>query len=312
MSEQDLHPDDELVSAYLDGEATEAEALRVEREPELQARLATFHAISEEMAAVDRPPAQDDLVAAAVAAARAAPAPDAPTDDGPTAAGPEAEVIPLARRPRVQLTAVVSIAAAIALLVLVGGALAERWREDADREQYAQVGAAVGAADSVADGSAGDEASPDRTPEAPVESSAGATEENMTSSPTTAPGGFGGDGLELEAVELGSFGTREEAQTAVTAAVDEVLASPDATGDRSGAGLDSMAALMDQACLAGIVDGDDELAALVYTATFALPEGRHQVFLFALVPGGAANGTHRLYEVSLAGCDVISEATISP
>lgn len=84
--------DDELVSAYLDGEATAAEAARVESDPELAARVETFAEVSARMDEVPAPPSAlvDDHVATALAA----------FDAGTTASGSDedeaGDVVPLA------------------------------------------------------------------------------------------------------------------------------------------------------------------------------------------------------------------------
>ena len=64
-----FHPDDELISAYLDGEVTEAEKARVESSPELMARVDRF-AEASALASMDVPPlspsAVDELIAHAL------------------------------------------------------------------------------------------------------------------------------------------------------------------------------------------------------------------------------------------------------
>ena len=65
-------PDDELVSAVLDGEATPAERARVEADPVLRARLDEFAAVRDQVAAPVAPrseAARDAAIAAAVAEA---------------------------------------------------------------------------------------------------------------------------------------------------------------------------------------------------------------------------------------------------
>lgn len=63
------HPDDELVSAYLDGEATADEVARVESEPALAARVAELERVRARLAAPDPPAgALDSHVSAALAA----------------------------------------------------------------------------------------------------------------------------------------------------------------------------------------------------------------------------------------------------
>jgi negative regulator of sigma E activity len=70
MSEYDPRPDDELVSALLDGEATPEEEARVTSDPELAARLAEFRAVAEAVGApvpVAQQAARDAAIARAIA-----------------------------------------------------------------------------------------------------------------------------------------------------------------------------------------------------------------------------------------------------
>lgn len=66
----DALPDDELVSRVLDGDASAADVARVEQDPVLAARLATFRRLSERVADVPEPPAGllDSQVSAALGA----------------------------------------------------------------------------------------------------------------------------------------------------------------------------------------------------------------------------------------------------
>ncbi len=64
-----LDPLDELVSAYLDGEATPAERARVEADAELQARVASFTRIGEALRDVDIDPVERESALAAALAA---------------------------------------------------------------------------------------------------------------------------------------------------------------------------------------------------------------------------------------------------
>lgn len=105
---------DELVSAYLDGEATEAERARVEADPELRARVETFRAIS---SAVATPPLMPDAAAreAAIAAALGASA----TSSKVTSLAPVQERRSRFAGPR----AAVLSAAAVILVLFLGGAI---------------------------------------------------------------------------------------------------------------------------------------------------------------------------------------------
>jgi hypothetical protein len=125
MTDPDLFSDDELVSAYLDGEATPDERARVENDPRLQRRLGELRAVSR---AVGTPhffpesPRRDEIIARAVAATAPAAAPG----------GLVVDLVAARRRRRV----VVALSAAAAvLLVLIAAPLA--LREDRGDQQTA-------------------------------------------------------------------------------------------------------------------------------------------------------------------------------
>jgi hypothetical protein len=117
----DVHPtsDDELVSAYLDGEATPAERAEVEGRPDLVARVTQLGATAARVAATDPP--DPDRRAAAIGAALAAfddqaSATGRPGDDG--VVGLDAH-----RRRRAGRLAWLGAAAAVVLVVVVGAAV---------------------------------------------------------------------------------------------------------------------------------------------------------------------------------------------
>jgi hypothetical protein len=103
------HSRDELVSAYLDGEATAEEQARVEADPELQARVAEFAATRDAVGA-DVPIVSDatrDAVLARVLGTVIAPT----------------NVVPLRRR-RPEPAKVLGVAAAAIAVAFLGGAIA--------------------------------------------------------------------------------------------------------------------------------------------------------------------------------------------
>jgi hypothetical protein len=103
------HSRDELVSAYLDGEATAEEQARIEADPELQARVAEFAATSDAVRA-DVPTVSDatrDAVLARVLGTVIAPT----------------NVVPLRRRRPAPAT-VLGVAAAAIAVAFLGGAIA--------------------------------------------------------------------------------------------------------------------------------------------------------------------------------------------
>jgi hypothetical protein len=146
MTDPSTH-DDELVSAVLDGEATEAERARVTADPVLAARLAEFETVARQVGgpvdAVDDA-ARERMIAAAVRTATM------PADDDVVAIDPAR-----ARRRRGPSRPVlVAAAAVVGLLALAGGLLAVGDGDD-DADQVAVAG---GEADSE---TAGDIAMPD-------------------------------------------------------------------------------------------------------------------------------------------------------
>ena len=76
MSIEDFTPDDEIVSAYLDGEATAEEIARVQASPELLARVEAFRSTGLAVGAPVAPPppeVREAAIAAALAASQTAP-----------------------------------------------------------------------------------------------------------------------------------------------------------------------------------------------------------------------------------------------
>jgi hypothetical protein len=312
MSEFDPHPDDEVVSAYLDGEATAEEVQRVENDPILLKRLEDLRLVTRAVAGpagVTDPTSRDRAVAHAIAAARA-------SDEEELLA---ANVVSLrAERHRRRRTAVVAAAAAGLLLLLALPLVGRLTGSGDDATQTAAVDAPesdrVGSPDD-----ADDEAPLD---EVPLDDRSGAEEESFAvdaeggAEPDPSTGGAAPDVPADESAEpsgiphLGSFASRRAAQPAVTAAVDTALGASRLGTDR---GIDPEA-LFDaasQLCLDDLTTADEEAGALLYTATLDLPSGPRQLFLFELAPTGSANGTHRLYEVDRSSCAVVSDQTLS-
>lgn len=103
-----FRPDDELVSAVLDGEATADDRARVAADPALSARLAEFTSVADALTAPVAPPtaaARDAAIAAAVAEVRR----------------PEKVVVAL--RPRRSRGSFLAVAAAVLVLLLFAGFL---------------------------------------------------------------------------------------------------------------------------------------------------------------------------------------------
>ena len=146
--------DDELVTAVLDGEATDDEVARVRRDPALAARLAELEAVADAVATPVAPlddAVVDDLVARALAVADA----DRPGDDEVPAGAtdpadrPGAVVDLAARRRRTTWL----VAAAVAVIALVGIPLALA-ADDEPTPQFAAVGSAVAGGGAATDAAA--------------------------------------------------------------------------------------------------------------------------------------------------------------
>lgn len=139
MSDERLH-EDELVSAYLDGEATPAEIAEVEASDALLARVEEFRAVRDALAEpiVPLPAVQrDDLIGAALGVA-----------DAEDAARPEARVVPLQRPQRLLLA---MAAAVIVLAAVVGtGLIASRGGDDYDETAASTAASADEAAAGMA------------------------------------------------------------------------------------------------------------------------------------------------------------------
>jgi hypothetical protein len=196
--------DDELVSAVLDGEATDEEAARVRADAALSARLAELRATRNAIAASVTPPSseqRDALIAVAVTSANAT-----------AAARPTADVRDRRRR---RVLRVASIAAAVLAVIGVVGAIAAL----SGRESRNAGSTVAGQAPS----------SSDAAPAAAPQSTSPSLEANPSAAAT--------DGL----ADLGSFQTPQELVDAVTtyttSARQDLQAAPQAPANSSSAGV---------------------------------------------------------------------------
>lgn len=122
--------DEELVSAYLDGEATADERARVEADPALLAEVEAFRAVAAAVGGPVLPPDRhrgDRMIAAALAAAEprsdrsdSADPPEQPARPEHRDRSADADVVPIGRRRSRWLTRAPGLAAAAAVLFLIG------------------------------------------------------------------------------------------------------------------------------------------------------------------------------------------------
>lgn len=129
MHDDDLHPDHELASAYLDGDVTEVQRAQVEASPELSALVATMRDVRSQLA--DVPPASVAAREAALAAMLAEfDAPSTGADEPATPAAAAVAVQPAAASNVVSLasrrrwpTRIMSAAAGLLVVGAVGVAV---------------------------------------------------------------------------------------------------------------------------------------------------------------------------------------------
>lgn len=124
-----FRPDDDLVSAVLDGEATPEERARVETDPALRARLEEFRRAA---ALVATPPSASAEAAREAALARAGAEHGRRLMTGAAPAG----------RPHRSTPRLLAVAAAVLLVVLVGGLVVTRLGDDAGTDTAASGGGA--------------------------------------------------------------------------------------------------------------------------------------------------------------------------
>src|SRR5690349_6571253 len=119
MTEPTPRPDDELVSAVLDGEATADERARVEADPAARARLAELTTVRDRVAAPVTVPAdaRERAISAALGAFDQASSPAAAPESGPATSGPPDQLA--ARRARRSGSGGRYLAAAAAVVVVL-------------------------------------------------------------------------------------------------------------------------------------------------------------------------------------------------
>jgi hypothetical protein len=296
MSDDDVQRD-ELVSAYVDGEATADEVSRVEGDPALVARVEQFRRIAADVAAVElSPPVQRDASIAAALDATPEPAATAPPDDvvAPIALDDEG-----VRRRRRRTVAVLS-AAAVVLLLAIGGAVLSSVRTN-DR-QSANVASAPTASDEERDA----------TPNTDEAAAVGAANETSTPGVPPVSDTTGAGGEEVAVIAIGDHPTRDDLAVAVTAAIDEYLRDESGYDDRAGnppfapsASARLAPGTPELDCAGEISGNDDELEGLLWVGAGRLDGQRLLIFLYETRTDGAANGILRLYTVAAASCEPI-------
>jgi hypothetical protein len=278
-----FRPDDELVSAVLDGEATPDERARVEADPVLSARLAEFAAARDAVAEPVAPPSaatRERAIAAAKVAVR-------------HHGEPFGTVRPLKRRSRsADVPRFLAVAAAVLLVLVTFGLLANVSGDDAGDD-------AASSADAVGDDAGGDD-SGSATAESGGESTEG-------TAPAESP-----YLLELQGADLGSVeSSRELADALVTRSsadgteedVDDFAADTTAvpTGALPQAAVDPATVGNSEACQVGLVEADERLAGLLAQARVDYAGRPAVVYVYA-----TPDGRQRVVVVTTEGCRTLA------
>lgn len=331
MTDAPLPPDDELVSAYLDGEVNEVERAHVEASADLLARVEALRSTVATFRAAPLPTSSPELrevtIAAALAAAATGTEPGsiAPADHltapGP---GPIAPVVDLAsRRRRPVLPFLVAAACAVVLLLGLSAVLSTRGRSSND---FNVAGAPVGTALSptrqadealasesskTADAAAGDppapEVAPTSTTSPPLTSTSSPTSDPPVTTATN-PAVRPNDSALAAAVSgrsLGSLGSPADVRRAVDLATGE---SDGVNGGVSGGERPTEAATVDQIaaaqrCDAAVRSRDSEVGELAFAAAATYQGTPALVLRYRIAPEvGNANGTIRLHVVAADTC----------
>jgi negative regulator of sigma E activity len=275
MTDPTPHPDDELVSAYLDGEASAEEIARVDADPALRTRLAAFRQVRAAVgAAVEAPAAADRERAVARALEAGVRRPVADLDDARARAR--------ARR-RTRWVPVASVAAAV-LLLLAAVPLLSRLGDDSSDDLAATAAATTTAG----------------------ASDASAEEDNEAASPQAherrALGVVDDEAALRHAVEDALVG---EAPAAVLSASTTAPVAGGAAGDSS---QPDAAAPAPTTCEESIAVLFPDLGVLLLTGEATLRGEPVEVFVYRLADPGAGP-TRQLLALSPSTCAIVNAQT---
>jgi len=314
MTDAMLPPDDEIVSAVLDGEATADERGRVEADPAARQRRTQLAEIRRRVAAPVPVPGEAREQALAVALAefdqqrsiRSVAESEAGVDPLP----PAGDELAARRTRRSERTARYLAAAAAVVIVLVGiGALVRSTGQETD---LASTGVPVDQAEvSTADPSGGADRAANETPAVAPTTTISQAPANPTTLAPNPPEGVAPP-ADPAPVDLGVVSTPAQLRTLMVGTLDQFAADTEspATTTSSVGGPTSAAAF--SSCESTLSIADPEIAQVLTTAT-ATYQGRPAlVFAFAIdrVNHPAANGSVRIYAVATDDCSSLSVQTV--
>lgn len=333
MTDAALPPDDEIVSAVLDGEATADERARVDADPAARRRLAELADVRRHLAAPVAVPddAREQALAAALAAydeqrtatATGPDAPGAPSTASVTTsvAGPE-PVPPTtdelagrrARRGGPGGRALAAAAAIVVVLIGIGALVRSTGQEQTEvaatgvattQEQEPSVAANGGVAADDDAGAPDPESGPTTTMTRPVPA--------PSTPPTTLPGdAAGSEAFDRATIDLGVVTSPGQLRTLMVRALDDQTAAERSATTTS---LDDgalLAAAGFDSCVTTIRGADAEVGPVLAAGT-ATYQGRPALVLaFGIdrVAHPAANGSVRIYAVAVDGCSTLSVQTV--
>jgi hypothetical protein len=344
MTDFSSQPDDEIVSAHLDGEATPDEVARIEGDPRSRERLEQFDAVRAEVAAPAPPDpfAREAALAAALDVFDREVAPQRTADphvhdaaaavDGQVSAAPRpplAPVVDLAKRRRVRGIQLLSAAAAIVVVLAVVGLarVAQRSNDVStmSANQAFDAAAPTGSVSSKAAGGAKGETNDAgnegvasaNTPTTRTEPLASASPSQPSPTvppvgPVVSPTTVGNQGGKTVVVaDLGPVANRDDlvhriATEMTGARTNADQGGPTTTPPGAGAAAASMAS-----CDGTLRGADFEIGTLTFEATLTYAGAPAYAFVYSIDQQAhpAANGPARLYVVS-PSCQVLDVETL--
>jgi hypothetical protein len=290
MSDQDrpLEVADELASAYIDGEATPEEVVRVESDPGLLARADVFRSVAAKVR--DLPVAGDEGRESAIAAALAAAGAEVPSQPRGDLEGARVQ-----RRQRIQRAQRhrryqwIAAAAVVAVGVLAGVRLLTGLGDDGDGDGVRNTAAGVVARDAArTDAASADSADGDGGAAMHADSATGGAAAGLGTDAQTEAADVGDDPgasavFGVASTELGSFDTTGDLAEAVNTQLAGGAAPTTSATRAAGEALETPA---DDACVNQAMAADSSLAAVVLLGTATLDREPVEVIVFSTSDGG--------------------------
>lgn len=279
MSDEQFR-EDELVSAYLDGEATPGEIAEVEQDDELMARVEQLRAVRDAVAAPTAPVSEelrDRMISVALAVA-----------DAETTPRPQARVVPFHRRHQTRF----AVAAVVILLAAVAGAGLIASRGGEDSQMAVEASASVEAATAAAPAEAEEEEMAASGPATAEAERAEATAESEGSemaadAPTTAETAAAEAPAESDSAMAADSADAEMAAAAESTAAAEAAAAAEAEAAAAAAAFEADSAMAADSAEHELAAAAEPMAAPTTTASAKPAEGEPTAEVAAAEAGAA-------------------------